>query len=108
MCSRARCADKRGAGFHRPTRDFQHKTQCRKHFMQRITGYVTRWDERGYGWIHRDDIGGELFVHGSELTGRTVLKPGENVEFDLAHEEKITTRTRTRAVSVNVLDKAPE
>ena len=76
--------------------------------MQKITGYVTRWNERGYGFIHRDDIGGELFVHGSELTGRTALKPGENVEFDLAHEEKITTRTRTRAVSVNVLDKAPE
>ena len=35
---------------------------------QRTTGYVTRWDERGYGFIHRDDIGGELFVHGSELT----------------------------------------
>lgn len=76
--------------------------------MQKISGYVTRWDERGYGWIHRDDVGGEIFVHHSELADRTELKPGENVEFDLAHEEKITTRTRTRAVSVNVLDKAPE
>lgn len=77
--------------------------------MQKLTGYVTKWNvDRGYGFIHRDDIGGELFVHTSALTGRTALNPGENVEFDLVQEEIITTRTRYRAVRVNLLDKAPE
>ena len=46
-------------------------------------GTVTRWLEgRGYGFIKGED-GKEIFVHNSEIQGKSTLKEGEKVEFEV-------------------------
>ncbi len=57
----------------------------------RLTGYVKWFDARkGYGFIMRDDGGGEVFVHYSDIQypGFKVLYEGERVEFDLEHDPR--------------------
>lgn len=57
----------------------------------RLTGYVKWFDRRkGYGFIMRDDGGGEVFVHYSDIQypGFKVLYEGERVRFDLEHDPR--------------------
>lgn len=54
----------------------------------RLAGHVKWFDRRkGYGFIMRDDGGGEVFVHYSDIqyAGFKVLYEGERVQFDLEH-----------------------
>ncbi len=57
----------------------------------RLVGHV-KWfnPSRGYGFINRDDGGGEVFVHRSQIqyAGPKVLLEGERVEFELAHDPR--------------------
>ena len=67
------------------------------------TGKVKWFDEeKGFGFLARDD-GGEVFVHQSALpAGTTSLKPGSRVEFGVAEGKR-----GEQALSVRVLDPLP-
>jgi len=46
-------------------------------------GTVKRWlGMRGYGFIESED-GKDVFVHNSEIQGKSSLTEGEKVEFDI-------------------------
>jgi len=46
-------------------------------------GTVARWlGERGYGFIKCED-GKEIFVHNSDIQGKSSLGEGEKVEFEV-------------------------
>jgi len=46
-------------------------------------GTVAKWlGERGYGFIKCED-GKEIFVHNSDIQGKSTLKEGEKVEFEV-------------------------
>lgn len=52
------------------------------------TGVVKRWlGLRGYGFIKADD-GTEVFVHNSEIQGKSSLTEGEKVEFEIQSSPK--------------------
>jgi len=59
----------------------------------RITGTV-KWfnDEKGFGFITRDDGGKDVFCHHSAIqvrgSGRRSLTEGAKVEFDVVQAEK--------------------
>jgi CspA family cold shock protein len=58
---------------------------------QRLSGTVKWFDRvKGYGFIERDDGGGEVFVHYSEIdyVGFKVLYEGEKVEFGLQSDPR--------------------
>ena len=58
-------------------------------------GTVTRWlGMRGYGFIKCED-GKEVFVHNSEIQGKSSLSEGEKVEFEV-----IDTSRGPRAIKV--------
>jgi cold shock protein len=67
------------------------------------TGKV-KWydDDKGFGFLTRDD-GGEVFVHSSALpSGVTSLKPGQRVEFGV-----VEGRKGQQALSVRTLEAPP-
>lgn len=57
----------------------------------RITGKV-KWfkEQKGYGFIKRDDGQGDVFVHHSGISGVGFknLAEGDNVEFDVVTGDK--------------------
>jgi len=61
--------------------------------MPKVRGKV-KWfnDEKGYGFIERDDREKDVFVHFSSVEnvagGRVVLEEGERVEFDVIAQAK--------------------
>lgn len=67
------------------------------------TGKVKFFDnEKGFGFLSKDE-GGDVFVHSSALpSGVTGLKPGQRVEFGVAEG-----RRGEQALSVRVLDPLP-
>jgi CspA family cold shock protein len=67
------------------------------------TGKVKWFDEeKGFGFLARDD-GGEVFVHQSALpAGVTALKPGSRVEFGVAEGKR-----GEQALSLRLLDPLP-
>lgn len=67
------------------------------------TGKVKWFDEeKGFGFLARDD-GGEVFVHQSALpAGVTALKPGSRVEFGVAEGKR-----GEQALSIRLLEPLP-
>ncbi|MBR8742571.1 cold-shock protein [Nocardiopsis sp. MG754419] len=64
------------------------------------TGKV-KWydDDKGFGFLTRDD-GGEVFVHSTSLpSGTAALRPGQRVEFGVAEGRK-----GAQALQVKLLD----
>ena len=63
------------------------------------TGVVKRWlGLRGYGFIKCDD-GTEVFVHHSEIQGKSSLTEGEKVEFDVQRSPKGPRAVNVRPIS---------
>ncbi len=69
-----------------------------------MTGTV-KWfnDEKGYGFIGREDGQGDVFVHFSAIQGggHRTLKQGDQVEFDVG---KSPRDGRDQAANVRLLD----
>jgi len=62
-------------------------------------GTVKRWlNGRGYGFIGVDDREKDIFVHNSDVEGRSSLRIGERVEFDIEETNK-----GPRAVNVKLV-----
>lgn len=59
--------------------------------MARETGIV-KWfnDQKGFGFITRDNAGDDVFVHHKAInaTGRRTLQEGDRVEFNVVKGDK--------------------
>ena len=63
------------------------------------TGTVTRWlDQRGFGFIKGED-GKELFVHNSDIEGKSSLREGEKVEFEVIEGDKGPKAVKVKPIS---------
>jgi CspA family cold shock protein len=64
------------------------------------TGRVkTFFSEKGYGFISRDDGGGDLFVHFTAVDDGQPLSVGQLVEFEVAQSPKGPRATMVRRTS---------
>ena len=62
-------------------------------------GTVTRWlDGRGYGFIKGED-GKEVFVHNSEIQGKSSLREGEKVEFEVTDKGRGPRAVKVKPIS---------
>ena len=62
------------------------------------TGVVKRWLDRGFGFIEADD-GTEVFVHSSEIQGKSILTEGEKVEFEIEQGPKGPRAVKVKPIS---------
>jgi CspA family cold shock protein len=62
-------------------------------------GTVMRWlDGRGYGFIKGED-GKEVFVHNSEIQGKSSLREGEKVEFEVTDTSRGPRAVKVKPIS---------
>ena len=62
-------------------------------------GTVARWlDQRGFGFIKGED-GKELFVHNSDIEGKSSLREGEKVEFEVIDGDKGPKAVKVKPIS---------
>ena len=62
-------------------------------------GTVARWlDGRGFGFIKCED-GKEVFVHNSDIQGKSSLIEGEKVEFEVIAGDKGPKAVKVKPIS---------
>ena len=62
-------------------------------------GTVARWlGNRGYGFIKCED-GKEIFVHYSDIQGKSSLSEGEKVEFEVTEGDKGPRAAKVKPIS---------
>ena len=62
-------------------------------------GTVTKWLEgRGYGFIKCED-GKEIFVHNSDIQGKSSLGEGEKVEFEVIDKGRGPRAVKVKPIS---------
>ena len=62
-------------------------------------GTVSRWmGDRGFGFIKCED-GKEVFVHNSDIQGKSSLIEGEKVEFEVTQGDKGPRAAKVKPIS---------
>jgi len=62
-------------------------------------GTVAKWiGDRGFGFIKCDD-GKEIFVHKSDIQGKSNLREGEKVEFEVIEGDKGPRAVKVKPIS---------
>jgi len=62
-------------------------------------GTVVRWlSGRGYGFIKCED-GKEIFVHNSDIQGKSMLREGEKVEFEVTDTDRGPRAVKVKPIS---------
>jgi CspA family cold shock protein len=68
--------------------------------VKTLKGKVKKWlDERGYGFISSEDYSSEIFVHSSNIEGKSSLNEGEEVEFEIENSDKGPRAVKVKSVS---------
>jgi len=63
------------------------------------TGTVAKWiGDRGFGFIKCED-GKEVFVHNSDIQGKSSLREGEKVEFEVTQGDKGPRAVKVKPIS---------
>ena len=63
------------------------------------TGTVAKWiGDRGFGFIKCED-GIEVFVHNSDIQGKSSLIEGEKVEFEVTEGDKGPKAVKVKPIS---------
>ena len=63
------------------------------------TGTVAKWiGDRGYGFIKCED-GKEIFVHNSDIQGKSSLGEGEKVEFEVIDKGRGPRAVKVKPIS---------
>jgi CspA family cold shock protein len=62
-------------------------------------GTVAKWlGDRGFGFIKCED-GKEIFVHNSDIQGKSSLREGEKVEFEVTQGDKGPRAVKVKPIS---------
>ena len=62
-------------------------------------GTVAKWiGDRGFGFIKCED-GKEVFVHNSDIEGKSSLSEGEKVEFEVTEGDKGPRAVKVKPIS---------
>ncbi len=65
-----------------------------------MKGKVKRWlGLRGYGFIQTEDRKEDIFVHSSDVQGKSSLEEGEEVEFEIESSYKGPRAVKVKPVS---------
>lgn len=65
-----------------------------------MKGTVKRWlGFRGYGFIGSDELDKDIFVHSSDIEGKSSLQEGEEVEFEVQKSYKGPRAVKVKPVS---------
>ena len=68
--------------------------------MKTLKGKVKKWlDDRGYGFISSEEHSSEIFVHSSNIEGKSALNEGEEVEFEIENSDKGPRAIKVKSVS---------
>jgi len=68
--------------------------------VKTLKGKVKKWlDERGYGFISSEEHSSEIFVHSSNIEGKSALNEGEEVEFEIENSDKGPRAIKVKSVS---------
>ena len=63
------------------------------------TGTVARWiGDRGFGFIKTED-GKEFFVHNSDIQGKSSIREGEKVGFEVIDGDKGPKAVKVKPIS---------
>jgi CspA family cold shock protein len=65
-----------------------------------MKGTVKRWlGLRGYGFIGSEELDKDVFVHSSDIQGKSSLQEGEAVEFEVENSFKGPRAVKVKPVS---------
>ena len=65
-----------------------------------MKGTVKRWlGFRGYGFIGSEELDKDVFVHSSDILGKSFLNEGDEVEFEVESSYKGPRAVKVKSVS---------